>query len=92
MKASNSHTARVCCDKKPLEKMMARLRRLRGVATAERRLVEDNAAPTVLQDRVGCREARKTAANDDALVCREDLCHLKDAKNARLEPRKRPVT
>ena len=58
---------------------------LRGVSTAEGRFVKDDNAPAVLHDRVGCREARKTAANDNALVCREGRRHLKDAMNAKLE-------
>ena len=58
---------------------------LRGVSTAEGRLVKDDNAPAVLHDRVGCREARETAANDNALVCREGRRHLKDAMNAKLE-------
>merc|ERR1719217_63693 len=52
---------------------------LRGVSTAEGRLVKDDNAPAVLHDRVGCREARKTAANDNALVCWEGRRHLQHA-------------
>merc|ERR1719473_1655397 len=60
-------------------------RSLRGVAAAEGRLVEDDTAPAVLQDRVGCGEARKITANDNALVCRENLRHLKQETKSQLE-------
>merc|ERR1719460_1669738 len=60
-------------------------RSLRGVAAAEGRLVEDDTTPAVLEDGVGRGEARETTANDNALVCREDLRHLKKGTKAQLE-------